>query len=143
MLFEFISSTGSVNKYPSIRASMNFMMTITTLLSLAIVTTASVPRSKAPELFDPKKYCTDTGIGSAAEFCDVEFVEDGEITANTIAMVSTRDAQDMGRKACLKQFLFAKVEGGEKNKEEDDEILKNAAKEASRNVVKEFCEQVH
>ena len=122
---------------------MNFMMTITTLLSLAIVTTASVPRSKSPELFDPKKYCTDTGIGSAAEFCDVEFVEDGEITANTVAMVSTRDAQDMGRKACLKQFLFAKVEGGEKNKEEDDEILKNAAKEASRNVVKEFCEQVH
>ena len=122
---------------------MNFMMTITTLLSLAIVTTASVPRSKAPELFDPKKYCTDTGIGSAAEFCDVEFVEDGEITANTIAMVSTRDAQDMGRKACLKQFLFAKVEGGDENKEQDDEILKNAAKEASRNVVKEFCEQVH
>ena len=122
---------------------MNFMMTITTLLSLAIVTTASVPRSKSPELFDPKKYCTDTGIGSAAEFCDVEFVEDGEITANTIAMVSTRDAQDMGRKACLKQFLFAKVEGGDENKEQDDEILKNAAKEASRNVVKEFCEQVH
>ena len=118
---------------------MNFMMTITTLLSLAIVTTASVPRSKSPELFDPKKYCTDTGIGSAAEFCDVEFVEDGEITANTIAMVSTRDAQDLGRKACLKQFLFAKVEGGE----EDDETLKNAAKEASRNTVKEFCEQVH
>jgi hypothetical protein len=108
------------------------------LIALVIVTStlATEPRKMAE--FDPVTFCSDAATGDAGYYCGVQFQNDGEITAETVEMVSTRDCSDKSSKACLQEFEFAKVEGVT-----DIEETKKLALTASKNSAKEFCERVH
>ena len=94
-----------------------------------------------PPLFDPESFCKDAANEYATLFCaTVEFLPDGDIPADVVNMVSTRDAQNVTTKESLKHIKFspklAELITGE------EQQTKNG-KAASKRKARELCERVH
>ena len=115
------------------------------LLLLAVTEAAQIHRlNKAPPppLFDPATFCHDVATSHANLYCNtVEFPPDGDIPANVVKMVTTREAQDVATKECLKHITFAAKLAESVTSEEQLQTKK--ADEASKRKARDFCERVH
>ena len=111
------------------------------LLATTIVLLFSLANSADPRVdkFDPVIFCREKARGSAEQFCgNAEFTEHGEITADTVSLVATKDAAEEASKACMRHFDGVKLNGV---KEDDASVLDLAAK-ASNGKAQEFCQRV-
>ena len=89
--------------------------------------------------FDPVTFCHEKARGAAEEFCGgAEFSDRGEVTANTVSLVATRDAEDEASKACKRHFDAAKLNGVK----DDDASVQELAEKDAKAKAQEFCQRV-
>ena len=123
----------------------SILFTSSLLLLLLLTEAAQIHRlNKAPPppLFDPATFCHDVATSHANLYCNtVEFPPDGDIPANVVKMVTTREAQDVATKECLKHITFAAKLAESVTSEEQLQTKK--ADEASKRKARDFCERVH